>query len=158
MNKVILFSMVFMISLAWSCTDENELNANDHSPLIFGSSHGFCQGNCTHLFKYENGQVFRDEMDRLDLDNLLFSNTPEEELLASAQKIFESLPEELKSNSQETYGCPDCADQGTLFLQLTEGDGSRQWFLDTRIQEDWSQELKDFVRLLKEELDEIIIF
>ena len=156
MKKSTTLFFLFVALISWQCTEDNQASQSDHPPLIFGSNHGFCLGNCAHLFKYENGEVFRDEMDKLEV-NFVFSDTPDPELLESAQRILEDFPEELKVNSQETYGCPDCADQGTLILQLTEGDGTRRWYLDTRIQEDWSQDLKDFVDLLKKELEEIII-
>ena len=130
MKNQSLYILLSILLISLGCTDNNESNLSDHPTLIFGSSHGFCQGNCTHLFKYENGEVFRDEMDRFDLSNLVFSDSSDPDITSAAQNVLNNIPEELKLSDQETYGCPDCADQGTLFIQLTEDENTRQWYLD----------------------------
>ncbi len=159
MKKIVfILALPFLISFS-SCT-EGETNGVqiEEGTFIFGSFNGFCQGNCTHLFKYENGQVFRDEMDRFDEDNFTFSSDAEDDIKEIAQRLFSEFPEFLKDSEQKVYGCPGCTDQSTLYIRLGESESVQSWRLDSFEQEDWPQELKDYVRLLVTELDKIIIF
>ncbi|MEE9373257.1 MAG: hypothetical protein V3V00_09415 [Saprospiraceae bacterium] len=157
-KKFAFFLLALFIGLI-SCSDaDNPEIVNPEGTFIFGSYNGFCQGNCTHLFKYEEGEVFRDEMDKFEINKLMFSETSEAELTTVAQRIFEALPSVLTTSTQETYGCPGCADQSTLFVQMGLAEGTKTWYLDSFEQEDWPQELKDYVKLLVKELDTIIVF
>ena len=155
-----LFKVLSLLLLicAFSCADKEESIEIEDEVFIFGSYNGFCQGNCAHLFKYENGQVFRDEMDRFDDSNFKFSSNAEADLLDAAYRLFNQFPELLKESDQETYGCPGCLDQSTLYVSIGDGEGVRSWRLDSIVQEDWPQELKDYVTLLISELEKIIIF
>lgn len=142
-----LFSFTFT-----SCSDEEII---DDTVFIFGSTYGFCVGNCTHLFLYDGTTAYRDNMERY-VEPPTFSDISEADIASSAQLLLDEFPDLLKESSDERYGCPDCADQGTLFLRLQEGDGIRTWYLDTRVQEDWPKELAAYVVLLGQELGKII--
>ena len=111
-----IFSSLITLLLFVSCTEEETINQNDH--LIFGTYFGFCIGNCAHLYKYENEQVFSDVVDRFTLDALIFSDDPEPDLVDTARELADNFPRVLLNSDQETYGCPDCADQGTIFLHI----------------------------------------
>jgi len=155
--RLLLPIFAFSLLLFTACTsDENEGEA-DHPTIIFGVYHGFCQGDCAHLFKYENGEVFRDDINSFYQEEIGFSNESESALESRAKKVLDAFPESLKENTQETYGCPDCADQGGYFISLDIDGSSREWRLDTRPQEDWDDTLKDFTEILERELDEMII-
>ena len=157
-NLAYLF-LIYLIMGMSSCSEDNQSIAElEESTFIFGSYNGFCQGNCAHLFKYENGEVFRDEMDRFDDSNLTFSSSAENDLVDVAKMLFSEFPEFLKESNQETYGCPGCLDQSTLYVRIGEGNSSQSWRLDSIEQEDWPRELKDYVKLLKTELEQIIVF
>jgi hypothetical protein len=137
-----------------SCSDDNELSQNDF--FIFGTTYGFCFGNCTHLYKYENDQVFADEMDRFELENLVFSNENQPEIVSIAEELLDQFPSELLNSTEERYGCPDCHDQGTIFLQRKIGQDVQSWYLDTEVQEEWSKKLRDYHKLLTDRMSKII--
>ena len=71
-------------------------------------------------------------------------------------QLADNFPRVLLNSDQETYGCPDCADQGTIFLQRKIDDQIRSWFIDTRVQDDWPKELKEYHTLLKSKIDGLI--
>ena len=159
MQKIIITFLSLLTLSFLSCTSEQEPTMETSEDIfIFGSYNGFCQGNCTHLFRLEDDQVFRDEVDFFDADNLQFSDTSEAELKEVALRLRGAFPSLLIASDQEEYGCLGCSDQSILFLQMGEGDEMRTWKLDSFVQEEWDQELKDYVQLLVRELNEIIVF
>jgi len=151
----VLLLLTSVLIFSHSCSsDETTLEEN----FIFGSYNGFCQGNCAHLFLYQDGKVYRDNIDRFEFVNLSFSDEEEQDLVESAERISSEFPDFLESSSEEVFGCPGCIDQGTLFIQKGEGDAVRSWYIDPILQEDWPLEMTEFVEILREELNEMIIF
>jgi hypothetical protein len=102
--------------------------------LIFGSFRGFCVGNCTAIYKIENGELYEDNIDRAILDELSFKSTP----LARAKydiakDLLLNIPDELLLSNEETIGCPDCYDQGGYYVSFRSGDGLKSYRIDTRL-------------------------
>ena len=155
MNKSILCCILIInIVLFLACSKEGSpTDSNEY--FIYGTSFGFCIGNCTHLFKLENGEVFPDVVDRLNVDELVFSVEADNDQLDVALRLHDAFPNILLDSDQDRYGCPDCADQGTIFIQRKIGDEVRSWFIDTRESKDWSDELKEYHSILKSNLGEI---
>lgn len=149
-----MLALLTSLLLLISCSSDDPIVSEDH--FIFGTTYGYCIGNCTHLFKYEGGEVFEDEMERFFGEDLVFSETNKPDIVPIAEELLNAFPQELIDSDQETYGCPDCADQGTIFLQREFGDNVRSWYIDTRAQDDWSKELKDFHKLISDRLGQIV--
>lgn len=161
MKHLLFYFMLPALIMVTSCTDsdlEIEQEEAIETSFIFGSYNGFCIGNCAHLFLYENGAVFRDDMDKFDLENLRFQSTAEADLLAVGEKLLADLPKVLEESTTETYGCPGCADQSTIFVQVTNDTDVKTWYLDSHIQKEWPQDLQDYVKVLVDELDKIIVY
>ena len=139
-----------------SCSGEDQTAIPE---FIFGSYYGFCAGNCTQLYKAENGALYPDAEDRLDkpAGELRFSSDVLDAAdYARAVSLYENLPQQLYSNTEDTYGIPDAYDQGGYLLAVRDGSGYRSWFIDTNIDalpiflQDYIIELRDFLEDLRE--------
>ncbi len=152
-RSIFYFFIICFLFLS-SCAKEEIVNQD--GSFIFGIYFGFCVDNCAHIYKYEDERVFPDIIDRFALDALIFSDDPDPDLVSTAKELADNFPSALLNSDQEIYGCPDCADQGTIFLQREANGQVRSWFIDTRIQDDWPEELKEYHMLLKLKIDGLI--
>ena len=46
------------------------------------------------------------------------------------QKLLATFPSDLLNSEKEIYGCPDCADQGGVYLETGKGNETRKWRID----------------------------
>lgn len=124
----------------------------DH--FIFGSIIGFApqQADVVHLYLLQDGQLYADAMTRPD-DPLAFHPTPlDEEAFQLAIRAWTDFPPFLWNQPNAVFGCPDCADQGTLVV-MTEKDGQTlRWSIDP-YEWDLPEELRPYASLLKEILN-----
>ena len=126
-----LTATVFALLLLMSCATSDD--AQDEF-LIFGSFHGFCVGNCTAIYKIENGELYEDNIDRAILDELSFKAAPLPRAQYNiAKDLLLNIPDELLMTNEETIGCPDCYDQGGYYVSLKSGDGFRSYRIDTHL-------------------------
>ncbi len=137
-------SMIFLFAVLSfaACKDADitvqELETNSDDYMIFGTYHGFCMGDCTHLYKLEKGKLYPDAVERVypsaeQRDSLIFSETPlAQELYALAKTLRDSIPNELLTTEEERIGCPDCADQGGIYIEIKIGDTIKSWNIDTQ--------------------------
>ncbi len=134
-----LLSFFILILLLSSCSKTTVTNSGD--PFIFGHYYGQCHGNCTHMFQIIDNAVYPDEVDYGFVD-LRFSDEPlsaEDYLLV--QDLAQDIPQELLDSSTDVYGCPDCADGGGIYLEITVDSEVRKWQFDTADTEDISESI-----------------
>ena len=108
--------------------------------FIFGTSYGYCFGtNCTRLFKLEGDKLFPD----VDLNHLTYNMLgiffQTESLPADKVMLAESLkiqtPATLLNEPEEIIGCPDCRDQGVIYIETRTGGQVRKWYIDPDVNE-----------------------
>ena len=136
MKSLSFFILILLLS---SCSKTTVTNSGD--PFIFGYYYGQCQGNCTHMFQIIDNAVYPDEVDYGFVD-LRFSDEPlstEDYLLV--QDLAQDIPQELLDSSTDVYGCPDCADGGGIYLEITVDSEVRKWQFDTVDTEDMSESI-----------------
>ena len=46
------------------------------------------------------------------------------------EDLSDYFPDQLLSEEEEVLGCPDCADQGGLFIQYSENENVQSWRID----------------------------
>lgn len=104
----------------------------DETILIFGIYYGFCAGNCTHIYKLEDGELYQDNVDHLNPEQLTFelSPLPEEDYI-SAKVVLENFPEKLLDEEEDYIGLPDAHDQGGYYIEYRKEDIHRFWRIDT---------------------------
>lgn len=106
--------------------------------FTFGHFYGFCGGEaCVEIFRLTTDSLFEDTLDNYPSINppspSVFEFVP---LTEAKRKLTAGLPDLLPSSllmgTDSTYGCPDCADQGGLYVEYQkEAQGPvRTWILD----------------------------
>ncbi|HEX2535902.1 MAG TPA: hypothetical protein VHK69_19305 [Chitinophagaceae bacterium] len=103
--------------------------------LVFGRFCGMCRGVCAPMYKvdYTRGQVFLDTTDSYFKNNGVV-RFPEAALapdaFAKVSRLAQTLPAVLRSSSDSTFGCPDCADGCGLYLEVTSTKGTGKFRID----------------------------
>ena len=129
MKKKIAPLIVLLVFL-FSCEKDRLANLEYFS---FGSAHGFCNGNCADFFIIKNNNVYPDDMDRY-LEPLKFkSEALSTDKYYLAKKLIDKFPSYLIDNPDRTFGCPDCADQGGIHIEIKENGQIKRWHFDTTI-------------------------
>ncbi len=104
----------------------------DFEYFIFGTAYGECMGDCAKIFQLEGGKLFADDVvEHLTTENVTFQNTSlSAEKIAIAEELLERFPTALSNEANGQVGCPDCHDQGTMFIKIKTGGQVRFWFID----------------------------
>ena len=111
--------------------------------FTFGHFYGLCGGEaCVEIFRLTPDSLFEDTLDNYPGINPpapgVFEFVP---LSETKREMAEGLPHLLPSlllmNADSTYGCPDCADQGGLYVEYQEDEQGpvRIWILDQSAQD-----------------------
>ncbi|MEZ4981145.1 MAG: hypothetical protein R2769_06065 [Saprospiraceae bacterium] len=141
--KFLKITFLLSILALASCGKETLTTISDEQ-FVFAVYYGECQGNCFTGFKMQEGEIFPDIEDFGYQEEYDFSTTPlSQEEYELASELLDEFPKELLDSRKDTYGCPDCTDQGVVYLELQTKNGIRKWMLDT-FDEDQSQEIIDF--------------
>ena len=151
MKKNIATILVLLV-LLFSCTKDNLENIEYFS---FGDAHGFCLENCANFFMLKDDNVYPDDMNRY-LEPMKFKSEPlPVEKYYLARKLIDNFPAYLRNNPGKTFGCPDCADQGGIHVEIKENGQITRWHFDTNISnlpsriQDYVQEISDVIEQLK---------
>lgn len=150
--KRLLLALILSLSLA-SCAEKVY---PDPSQFIFGSWYGFCKENCIHVYKLENGKLYLDDMStRYQAEEITFQKTPLDDKWAKkAAELFSLFPSYLRKNPNLTIGCPDCNDQGLLYLAFTENAEVNEWKIDPNMN-NVPPEIEAFMFAMKELISEM---
>lgn len=134
--KQLLYVSLLILVFA-SCKKEKtqlltkEAGLPESFAFSFGVSHGFCVGECAKFYSITNEQIFPDDMQRLQKPLLFKTTALSNEKYLVAKSLLDSFPAFLINNPDTTIGCPDCHDQGAIYLEA-KGDGVvKTWNIDT---------------------------
>ena len=150
--KKIKVPLIIFMMLLLSCEKDN---LEDLEYFAFGDAYGFCNGNCANFFMIRDNNVYPDDMDRYD-DPMIFKSValPAEKYYL-AKKLINNFPSYLIDNPDKTFGCPDCADQGGIHIEIKENGQIKKWHFDTNISnlpsriQDYVKEVSDVINQLK---------
>lgn len=151
MKNKIAYITVLMI-FASSCTKDNLDNLEYFS---FGKAYGFCQGNCTNFFIVKDANVYPDDMDRYVEPMIFGSEALPAEKYNLAKSLINKFPSYLADNPDTTFGCPDCADQGGIHIEIKADGQIKRWHFDTNISnlpsriQDYVEEISYVIEQLK---------
>jgi hypothetical protein len=118
-SKFLLFSIVFMILFSFSCNKDEKTAVNKTMTKIrYGTSFGECMGYCMNEMVIEQTNV------KLKSTSWDTANYPVKQCQKSisAEKWNEltGLTYGISFNSLDSiYGCPDCADGGAEWVEIT---------------------------------------
>lgn len=123
---------LFIAILFFAACNKDEGGIEDY--LIFGHHFGMCVGEeCREYFKVTATELI--EYEDNCTPGMLSSCIPNSTQLSAAkfafaQNLIANFPDSLFNETATTIGCPDCADQGGLYLEIKQGDVIRYWDLD----------------------------
>lgn len=119
--KLISLAFVFLAAVVSNCKEE--LQTSDIQKIEYGTSFGMCAGYCVQKLTITEGKVFKTVIPRVN-QNL------EEKICQKEYAGFQSLLSKIDQSAfmslEETIGCPDCADGGAEWIEITTLQGSKK--------------------------------
>lgn len=125
-TRTFIYAFLTFVML-FSCKKES-METEDF--LIFGHFYGMCFGEeCVETFKLTEDKLY--EIDKDDYAHEVFNFKELSEVqFKAADGLIEQIPEEIQSSHLQTFGCPDCADQGGIYIQYKSADDFKIWRID----------------------------
>ena len=124
-NYLVLMLSLTLFSLGCSSSDE----PNSELPtVIFGHFFGECSGErCLETYMLQGESLFEDTNDSFTRDYNFVSLA--DSLYLRVNDLRDLIPAELSDLEGQTFGCPDCGDQGGVYLQLADQNDT-EFFID----------------------------
>lgn len=142
--KIVAVFTLFILAFN-SCKKDPNVNPDY---FAFGDAHGHCISNCARFFKISNKAIFPDDMERLQ-GSLKFQTKPLDNSKYEMAKVLEEhFPDFLQKNANQTFGCPDCADQGGYHIEIRQNNVTRFWHIDTNVNEQ-PAEIRSYIQELQ---------
>jgi hypothetical protein len=127
MNKAI--TLLIAIAMTTSCNKEG-ITLNEQNYLVFGHFYGMCAGEgCVETYKLTDVKLYEDLIDDYSGQNLEFVEL-ENETFAQVNDLVDFFPNQLLSEEETVFGCPDCSDGGGLFIQYSDNGNLKSWRID----------------------------
>ncbi|CAM1347614.1 hypothetical protein [Tenacibaculum crassostreae] len=130
MKRIVV--ILAIVGVLFSCNDNdlNEININEQNYLVFGHFYGMCGGeDCVETFKLTNTTLFEDIIDDYSGVDMDFIEL-EKDKYEQTKDLINYFPNKLLNQKETTFGCPDCADGGGLFIQYSENGNIKSWRID----------------------------
>ena len=130
---------------------EDPLVDNPDDFLVFGRFYGFCMGEkCIEIYRLQDGRIYEDVKDQYVSNESFYQGDFEplsEEKYQQVKDLWNVIPSAIYEEDQVRFGCPDCADQGGIYLEIKTGTFHAFWILDQSKSEvpNYLHELMDVV-------------
>lgn len=112
------------------CNKEDGFTVKDFDYIVFGHFYGHCLGeDCVKMFKLTKDQLYEDTTDSYLATDFDFVEL-EKEKFELANELLQALPDKLLKEDKDTFGCPDCADQGGLYIEISNDGKTSSWRID----------------------------
>lgn len=150
--KTLITTLALVALLFTSCSDsDNGVQVNKMDYLVFGHFHGECDGEgCVETFKLTKDKLYEDTLDEYLGKNLEFMELSSEKF-EQVKDIIDYFPTELLSAKDTMFGCPDCRDQGGIFIQYSKNGIVKSWRID-KDKDEIPIYLHDFIDKVKEKI------
>lgn len=125
MKKLIL--LLFISGVFAACKKEK---SNQPDYFIFGRNSDFCIDDCSKFFLIINGKIYPDSTSGLVLP-LVFSTVPLTLTKYNlALPLLINFPAYLTNHANATFGCPQCIDQGIIYIERRDNGVKTVWRID----------------------------
>jgi hypothetical protein len=99
--------------------------------LIFGRFYGMCAGEtCVETFALADGKLYEDSNDYYAQPQELNFTELSAAQYNQVANLLDSIPAGLYTSAQTLFGCPDCADQGGLFILIKDANMEQNFRVD----------------------------
>ena len=157
-NLLFYFLAPVLVMTFSSCQDDVNQNT-EPDYIIVGHFYGMCQGEqCVEIFKITDKELFEDSKDIYPARDV-FANTDfsalSDDQFQKATSIISNFPKEILNDDEPVMGCPDCHDQGGLYIEYKKGNSRKFWLLDNDKPhvDEYLHEYIDEVRRVIEEIN-----
>lgn len=148
--KLLIYAIIFT-SIITSCKSDDDVTLADEDYLIFGHFYGFCFGEgCVETFKLTGTALFEDTKDDYAGIEFDFIKLPDAKF-EQVNDITSYFPDKLLEETEAILGCPDCADGGGLFIQLSDKGQIKSWRID-QMKQGVPEYLHDFMDKVNEKI------
>lgn len=121
-----------LLVMGLSVSSCRKLNRDPVTRIVFGTYHKTCSGDCVKLYCLDEHSLSSDE-----LITELAGKWPEysaTRILSDAKRsevadLLNNIPGELLKNDNRTFGCPDCAGQGGMYIE-TQVESREKFHID----------------------------
>ena len=151
--KQISLALMLLLSIA-SCKKEETATNTTVQRLVFGTYFGECLTDCVTIFALDSAKVQQDTLINTFIPiNYVFAGVDlSNDKFVQVKHLLTEIPTELTTTPNKTYGCPDCHDQGGIYIQVeipAEGLGgnlilTRKYTIDTDNTTDQSSDILSF--------------
>jgi len=155
MKVKILFLLLAGASFFSCKTTPTPSDAVDY--FVFGSGYCHCITNCGTFYKYTPAALVKGEGTSCQPTDYTYKDlAPGAEAVTQAEALLKTLPDELYAAADTTFGCPDCADQGTFHIEVKKGGVVKSWRIDTNegavpeFLQPFHQKIRETLEALKE--------
>ncbi|MBP0905703.1 hypothetical protein ACFSKN_16310 [Mariniflexile gromovii] len=128
MKKVILILLASIF--IYGCSSKDNVKVYDADYLIFGHFYGFCIGeSCIETFKLTSDTLYEDTNDQFAHASFNFEALDDAKFEA-VKDLVDAFPTKLLEEEKTTFGCPDCADGGGLYIEYSKNGVVKKWRID----------------------------
>lgn len=127
-----LLSFILLLFLFFACREDGGIDLEEDEYLIFGHYYGFCVGEeCVETFKLTNEKLYEDISDSYAGQGTFQFQELRADQFELVKDLINDFPEKLLDEESQTFGCPDCADQGGLYISFKDrGKEAKFWKID----------------------------
>jgi hypothetical protein len=150
--KFHVFLALFYSLLISSCKKDNSLKSYDY--FIFGHTNRLCTGDCASFFKIQDGKIYQDTISQYRGSITFSASHLSEYKYQTAKPVLDSFPVYLLNNSDSVYGCPDCSDQGLLYIEIGQNYLSKKWFIDPYLI-NIPEEIRPYAQLVQDIINQL---
>lgn len=138
MNRFFLI-YIFILLVYTSCSKPStSIPQGKEEYFAIGRAVGRCAGDCATFYSLKDGTAYA--------DNMTYFHRTENELTFQAKALSADkskkikalsgkIPQYLKDHTNQTFGCPDCRDQGLIYIETKINGVKKHWMLDTDTRE-----------------------
>lgn len=140
------FLGLLMLCLVFACSEDDPVPPVDITAnyLVFGQFASGMNQEDSQLFRVDRStfekDVVNDVFPRLNYE-FEAEITMSEAEKNNAQQLIDLLPDDLLQSTVDTFGCPDCHDQGGYFLEFGDGQQRKKILLDIVDTQDQTEDI-----------------
>lgn len=99
--------------------------------FTFGVEGGLKAENYT-CYKIQKEKIYQNNPYKTIQQTILFNNDPlANDKYLLAKELKDNFPAYLRSHPNQTFGCPNCADQGAVHIEMEHNGVLKSWDIDT---------------------------
>lgn len=119
--KLLSLTIVFFAAVMTNCKEE--VQSSEVQKIEFGTSFGMCVGYCVQTLTVTEGKIYKTLTPRANQN--LDEKTCQKDN-SSFGSLWSKVDQYAFMNLEETIGCPDCADGGAEWVEITTAQGSKK--------------------------------